>query len=89
MAKRPKDNQEAEAARIAALSFEEAVGELESIVERIESGAIGLEASIDAYERGIRLRDRCNAILAQAEQRIDDLASASGQESSPRGEGTD
>lgn len=92
MAKRSKQGGDDEAARIAGLSFEDAVAELESIVEQIESGAVGLEASIEAYERGVRLRDRCNVILSQAEQRIEELgreASDRADGSSGAGQGTD
>ena len=55
------------------LSYESAVGELESIIERIESGEIGLEDSIHHYERGTNLLRRCRAILSRAEQRIERL----------------
>ena len=55
------------------LTYEEAVGELEAIIERIESGEIGLEDSIAAYERGVALIRRCRSILDRAEQRIEEL----------------
>lgn len=61
-------------ADIAALSFEQAVEELEQIVDRIESGQIGLEESLIAAERGALLRDHLRAILARAEQRIVELS---------------
>ncbi len=53
--------------------FEEAVEQLEGIIDRIESGEIGLEESIEHYERGVALFNRCRAILEQAEQRIEEL----------------
>ncbi|USN98761.1 MAG: exodeoxyribonuclease VII small subunit [Phycisphaeraceae bacterium] len=55
------------------LTYEAAVEELESIIERIESGEIGLEDSISFYERGTKLLRRCRAVLGQAEQRIERL----------------
>lgn len=55
------------------VTYEEAVAQLESILEKIESGEIGLEASIQEYERGVGLIKRCRAILDQAEQRIEHL----------------
>lgn len=58
---------------IGELSYEQAVAELESIIERIESGRIGLEASVKAYERGVALQNHCRAILARAEQRVTEL----------------
>ncbi|MFT5422502.1 MAG: exodeoxyribonuclease VII small subunit [Phycisphaerales bacterium] len=56
-----------------ALTYEEAVAQLEAILAKIESGEIGLEASIQEYERGVGLIKRCRAILDQAEQRIEHL----------------
>ncbi|KAA0216335.1 MAG: exodeoxyribonuclease VII small subunit [Leptolyngbya sp. PLA3] len=56
-----------------ALSYEEAVAELESIVERIESGEASLEESMKLYERGTKLLRRCRAVLDQAEQRLTEL----------------
>ena len=59
------------------LSYEAAVAELESIIDRIESGEIGLEASVEAYERGCELVKRCRAVLERAEQRIEELGERS------------
>ncbi|RYD38778.1 MAG: exodeoxyribonuclease VII small subunit, partial [Sphingomonadales bacterium] len=41
---------------IASLSFEAAMGELETIVRRLESGDVSLEESVTLYERGHALR---------------------------------
>ncbi|MEM1211814.1 MAG: exodeoxyribonuclease VII small subunit [Planctomycetota bacterium] len=54
-------------------SFEEAVEELETIIERIESGEVGLEQAIGQYESGVVLVKRCRAILDRAERRIEEL----------------
>ena len=59
------------------LTYEAAVEELESIIDQIESGNIGLEQSIRRYERGAALLKHCRAILDQAEQRITELDAAS------------
>lgn len=56
------------------LSFEQAVERVEAIVDRIESGKVGLEQSIAEYERGVALLKRCREILDRAEQRIETLA---------------
>ncbi len=56
------------------LSYEQAVERLEELVERIESGEIGLEASIEAYERGVALLGRCRAVLDDVEHRIEQLS---------------
>lgn len=53
--------------------YEAIVDQLEELVERIESGEIGLEDSIKAYEKGVSLVARARAILARAEQRIEQL----------------
>jgi len=55
------------------LSFEQALDRVEEIIERIESGEIGLEESIKAYEQGARLIRRCRAALEKAEQRVETL----------------
>jgi len=56
---------------IAALSFEEALKELERIVGRLESGEAALQEAIDLYERGDQLRKQCAARLDAAQARIE------------------
>lgn len=53
--------------------FEEAISELEQIVERLERGQIGLDEALAEYERGIRLIRHCRELLQKAEQRIEIL----------------
>ncbi len=53
------------------LSFEEALAELESIVQKLESGQVKLDESVRFYERGIFLRNFCNKKLEQAKSKID------------------
>lgn len=53
--------------------FEEAVEELESIIDRIESGEIGLEECVVQYERGMKLAVRCREILDTVQKRIAEL----------------
>jgi len=55
------------------LSFEQSLEQLEAIIERIESGEVGLEASLKEYEAGAKLVKRCRAILDKAEKRIAEL----------------
>ncbi|WP_347244490.1 exodeoxyribonuclease VII small subunit [Thermogutta sp.] len=55
------------------LSFEEAMTELERVVEQLERGNLGLDAALRAYEKGIRLIRRCRELLTRAEQRIEIL----------------
>jgi exodeoxyribonuclease VII small subunit len=55
------------------LDFERAVERVEEIIEKIESGQIGLEQSIAEYERGVALIRRCRQALERAEQRVEEL----------------
>jgi exodeoxyribonuclease VII small subunit len=59
---------------ISALSFEAAMGELETIVRRLESGDVNLEESVALYERGHALRAHCEARLAAAQARIEQVS---------------
>lgn len=56
---------------IAAMSFEQALAELEAIIARLESGAVDLEQSIEAYARGTQLKAHCEAKLRNAQARIE------------------
>jgi exodeoxyribonuclease VII small subunit len=55
------------------MSYERAIQELESIVERLERGAVELEESIAIFERGMALREHCDRLLKQAEARVEKL----------------
>lgn len=57
----------------AKLSFEESLKELESIVTRLEGGQVALEESISLYERGEKLKQRCETLLKDAEMRIEKI----------------
>lgn len=59
---------------VAKLPFEAALKELEGIVARLERGDVSLEESIDIYTRGEALKGRCDALLKQAEARIEKIA---------------
>lgn len=56
------------------LSFEEALKELEAIVERLEKGDVELERSIQIYERGEALKVHCDTLLRQAESKVEKIA---------------
>ncbi len=57
-------------------SFEESLGELETLVERMESGELSLEDSLSAFERGIALTRTCQQALQAAEQRVEILTAS-------------
>ncbi|MCS5596465.1 MAG: exodeoxyribonuclease VII small subunit [Alphaproteobacteria bacterium] len=56
------------------LSFEAALGELETLVQNLESGQTSLEDSINAYERGVALKKHCEKKLKEAELKIEQIA---------------
>jgi exodeoxyribonuclease VII small subunit len=58
---------------VAQMSFEEALSELEGIVQKLERGQLDLESSIQAYERGTALRQHCAEKLRQVQLRVEKL----------------
>jgi len=52
------------------ISFEQALEQLTSLVEKLESGELPLEESVAAFEQGVKLSRRCEALLDKAEQRL-------------------
>jgi len=61
---------QAEAKAPEELTFEQALEELDELVRKMESGALGLDESIAAYRRGAELARYCQARLGAAEQQI-------------------
>jgi exodeoxyribonuclease VII small subunit len=60
-------------ADIAALSFEDALNELEKIVRQIEDGRGKLDEAISAYERGVALKRHCENKLKEAQVKIEQI----------------
>jgi exodeoxyribonuclease VII small subunit len=60
-------------ADVAAMSFEDALGELERIVRTLEEGRGRLDDSIAAYERGMALRRHCEAKLREAQAKVEKI----------------
>jgi exodeoxyribonuclease VII small subunit len=58
-------------ADLAAMSFEDALAELEQIVRRLEAGQVKLDDAIQSYERGAQLKRHCEQKLNEAQQRVD------------------
>jgi exodeoxyribonuclease VII small subunit len=58
---------------LAAMSFEEALAELEQIVRRLEGGNGKLDEAITAYERGALLKRHCETKLREAQARVDKI----------------
>ncbi len=65
------------------LSFEDAIKELTQIVDKIESGQVPLQTSIEHYEKGMALVKHCRGILQAAEKKIEKV-SQQGQEESKK-----
>ena len=55
------------------LSFEDAIKELTQIVDKIESGQVPLQTSIEQYEKGMALVKHCRGILQAAEKKIEKI----------------
>lgn len=63
---------------IEAMSFEVALQELEKIVEKLDSGNVGLDQSIDIYTRGSLLKQHCDEKLRSAQERVDKIVNQNG-----------
>jgi len=61
-----------------AFTVETALGELETLINAMESGDLTLEDSLKAFEQGIRLTRECQEALTQAEQKVQMLLSEKG-----------
>ena len=59
------------------MSFEDAMAELEQVVAKLESGQAPLDQSIDLYERGAKLKERCEGRLKDAELRVSKIIAGS------------
>lgn len=64
----PSNNSAIEQAK--ALTYEQAMAELEGLVQRMEAGQMPLEQMLDSYKRGAVLLDLCRSRLAAVEQQV-------------------
>ena len=65
------------------LSYEQALGELDALIRKLETGSIDLADSIACYERGVALASRCARLLEETERKVERLVLG------PRGELTE
>jgi len=65
--------------RTEAPDFEQALAELESLVERLERGDLPLDEALKTFERGVELTRQCQTALKAAQQRVEILLKRSGQ----------
>jgi len=63
---------------IDALTFDDALAELQRTVAELEAGGQPLEAAIALYERGVALQARCEKLLGDAESRVQQLVARAG-----------
>ena len=55
---------------VSEMTFEDAMRELEAVVDQLERGDVALDASIALYERGAALKKRCEEELKRAEEKV-------------------
>lgn len=66
--------------KIENLSFEEALAELDTLVQQLEQGELSLEDSMSTFERGLKLSQLSQLKLKEAEQKIKILMNQNGQQ---------
>jgi exodeoxyribonuclease VII small subunit len=72
-----------EGGQAGAVSFEDALDELESLVKNLEGGKLTLEAALSSYQRGTELIRYCQHTLDHAEQKIQVLEAGMLQDFTP------
>ena len=55
------------------LSYEQAMAELEDIVDQLESGALSLDETMSLHQRGRGLAERCQSLLDAADLKVQQL----------------
>lgn len=58
------------------LSFEEALNELDEIVQQLEKDDVSLNRSVELYQRGVKLSKKCSDLLEKAELKIKEVQSS-------------
>jgi exodeoxyribonuclease VII small subunit len=56
------------------LSFEQAMQQLEQLIETMEQGDLSLDDSLEAFEKGVKLTRICQQVLKEAEQKVQILS---------------
>ena len=59
--------------------FEEALAELEGLVERLERGDLPLDEALKVFERGVALTRHCQSSLQAAQQKVEILLRKGGE----------
>ena len=58
------------------MTFEEAMKELESLVDSLDKGDVSLDEAIAAYDRGSQLKDHCQKKLNEAKMKVETIQSS-------------
>ena len=58
------------------MTFEEAMNELENLVESLDKGDISLDQAIAAYDKGSQLKDHCQKKLNEAKMKVETIQSS-------------
>ena len=58
------------------LTFEEAMKELEKLVDSLDKGDVSLDEAIAAYDRGSQLKDYCQKKLHEAKMKVETIQSS-------------
>ena len=59
-------------------NFEQSLQRLETLVKSLESGNLQLDQALSAFQEGVGLVKQCQQLLSQAEQKVEILIKASG-----------
>ena len=65
------------------LTFEEAMKELELLVDSLDKGDISLDEAIAAYDRGSQLKDYCQKKLHEAKMKVETIQSSDNTDTIP------
>ena len=65
------------------LTFEEAMQELEKLVDSLDKGDVSLDEAIAAYDRGSQLKDYCQKKLHEAKMKVETIKSLDNVETVP------
>ena len=65
------------------LTFEEAMRELEKLVDGLDKGEVSLDEAIAAYDKGSQLKDYCQKKLQEAKMKIETIQSSDNVDAIP------
>ena len=65
------------------MTFEEAIKELEGLVDSLDKGNVSLDEAIAAYDRGSQLKDHCQKKLNEAKMKVETIQSSGNNKDIP------